>query len=174
MISTYPLALTVAVLGTAEVSKVRTLTLMLHLLAKLSKRAIWAVLSLANWRRRCMEVRCLGLAEVRRRTTNVLSLSGLLLLLRLLLVALRGTLLERIVRARGGGGVLAVVLLVPTLRVLAVRRAVLRGRRRLRGTEACVAAEVRPAVTVAVTLSVLLVSESVPRSCATAQAGGVE
>lgn len=83
MIGTYPLALTVAVLGTAEVSEVRTLTLMLHLLAKLSKRAIWAVLSLANWRRRCMEVRCLGLAEVRRRTTNVLSLSGLLLLLRL-------------------------------------------------------------------------------------------
>lgn len=54
---------------------------MLHLLVQLSKRAVRAVLTLTGRRRRRVEVRRLGLAEVRRRAASkVLCLRGLGLL----------------------------------------------------------------------------------------------
>ena len=88
---THPLAVSVAVVGAAKAAEVRGLGLVLHLGAQLAKRAVGALLGLAGGRRRRVEVRGLGLAEVRRvRGDALLGLVRLREVRRVLHLALRG------------------------------------------------------------------------------------
>lgn len=75
--TTYPLGLSVAIVGSAEATEVGSLSLVLNLLAELSERAIRALLRLAGGWRGSVEIRRLGLAEVGRGTSDVLVLGGL-------------------------------------------------------------------------------------------------
>lgn len=83
------------VISTKSTTKMRRLRLVLHLLSELSKGAIWRLLTLTSRRRRCMEVRCIGLAEVRCWPTKALLLRRLGYLRGVLRLVLHGVEVSR-------------------------------------------------------------------------------